>query len=495
MLRVRSVIDFRGVLLLTFMGCIGASLAFAAEHMGPLVVAIVMGLMVFVSLLPASLNQAVTRLTGLRKRLNWWHCLWLVVFLSGFQFRDRDVQQITTTAVDSGAAYRIAFMAITACGLGASLAFRKIPRLGPWFKGLLGLMATYALVSAASTLWSVYPAWTLYKSFEYLLDVILLVVILAAARSPRGYKTLLDWTWTLIGLLVALVWLGALVWPSEALQPSRGLISVQLNGVMPQVAANGVGELGALLSLIALSRLLLRRFGDSGRAFYWLLLAVGLATMIIAQTRSAVIGFMVGLVLLLYFSKRVGTVFILLAMVVLLASVANLGGLAKEYLRRGQSDELLDNLSGRTIWWDAGWDVAVKNPWLGAGAYTSRFTVLAKMGEREASSLHNTYLETIVGVGIIGLIPLVAAILGAWTILLGTVWREAGSSLDRQMAVEVLSVLGLITSRSFFTTSFVLHPDLVSLAVLGYAALLQQRRDRVSYRPRGGDDIDDISQN
>jgi len=178
----------------------------------------------------------------------------------------------------------------------------------------------------------------------------------------------------------------------------------------------------------------------------------------------------------LYFSKRVGKVFILVAVLVLLASFISFGGLAEEYLRRGQSDELVGNLSGRTLWWNATWDVAMKNPWLGAGAYTSRFTVLAKMGDLEPSSVHNTYLETIVGVGIVGLIPLLATLVGAWKILLGTIRHDWCSALERQLAIEVLAVLGLITCRSFFTASFILHPDLVPLTVLGYAALLQQRR-------------------
>jgi O-antigen ligase len=362
--------------------------------------------------------------------------------------------------------------------LGAAQSLKQIPWIGPSFSGLVGLLAAYGLISATSTLWSVYPAWTLYKSFEYLLDVVLLAVILAVARSARAYKTLLDWTWTLTGVLLGCVWLGVVVWPGEALQASRGLISFQLYGVMPQVSANGVGELGAVMAIVALSRLLLRRRGNSGRAFYSLVLLLALATMVIAQTRSAIIGFLLGLVLLLYFSKRLGPIFLLIAVVILLASLINIGGLAEEYLRRGQSDELVGNLSGRTIWWDAAWDVFMKNPWIGAGAYTSRFTVLAKLGDLEASSVHNTYLETLVGVGIIGLLPVLAALVGVWKILLGAVRRKWFSSLERELAIETLAVLGIITCRSFFTGTLVLHPDLESLAVLGYAELLRQRWKR-----------------
>jgi O-antigen ligase len=452
------------------------------EPLGLSVVLIVPALIVLVFVLPASLGQAVTRFRDLRKRLTWLHVLWLFVFLSGFQFRLRDVQDIANTAVDSGALYRIALMAITVVGLGAFLVLKQFPRLRLSFRGLVGLLATYAMVSVTSALWSVYPAWTLYKSFEYLIDVVLLAAILAAARSTRAYKTLLDWTWTLTGLLLACVWLGVLAWPGEALQPSRGLISFQLNGVMPQVSANGVGEMAAVMAIVALSRLLLRRLGNSGRAFYSVLLVLALATMVVAQTRSAIIGFFLGFVLLLYFSKRLGTISLLIAVVILVASLVDVGGLAEEYLRRGQNDELVTNLTGRTIWWEATWDVFVKNMWLGAGAFTSRFTVLAKLRDLDVPNVHNTFLETLVGVGIVGLLPVLAALLGAWKILLGAVRQEWCRSLDRQLAVEALAVLAIITCRSFFTASLVMHPDLESLAVLGCAELLRQRSKQGEYR-------------
>ncbi len=489
MLRVRSAIDFRGAILFALMAGSGVLFVLLIEPLGPSAVVIVPALLVLVCVLPASLGQAGTRFRDLRKRLTWWHVLWLFVFVSGFQFRLRNVQDIMKTAVDSGALYRIALMAITAFGLVGSLALKQIPGLGRSFRGLVGLLTTYALVSAASTIWSVYPAWTLYKSVEYLLDVVLLAVIVAVARSARAYKTLLDWTWTLTGLLVVCAWLEVLVWPAEALQPSKGLIGFQLYCVMPQVSANGVGESGAVMAIVALSRLLLRRHGNSGRAFYSLILVLGLATMVIAQTRSAIIGFLLGLVFLLYFSKRLRGISLLIAVMILLALLVNTGGLAEDYLRRGQNDELVGNLSGRTIWWDSAWDVFMKNPWLGAGGYTSRFTVLARLGELEASSIHNTYLETLVGVGIVGLIPVLAALLGAWKILLGAVRHEWCNSFDRQLAIEALAVLGIITCRSFFTGTLVLHPDLESLAVLGYAELLRQRWKPSEVSLRGNEDM------
>jgi O-antigen ligase len=318
----------------------------------------------------------------------------------------------------------------------------------------------------------VYPAWTLYRSLEYLVDVVLLATILTTFASAESYKSLFDWTWTLDGLLLVSVWLGAWLWPSEALQPLPGLIGVQLRGVAPQISDNSVGTLAAILSLVALSRLLNRAPGRAGRAFYAVLFALGLVTMALAQARSAILGFLIGLALLLYFSRRIGLIAFIAVAAVLLYAFTSANVLTEQYMRRGQSADLFNSLSGRTDWWKSGWHEFVKSPWAGMGAYTARFTVLAKVGNRDASTVHNTYLETLLGVGIIGLIPVLAVFVWTWRLLIRKLRDPFCSLVGRQLAIEALAVLAVITCRSFFSTPLIIHPDLDSLAVVGYAMLL-----------------------
>ena len=59
MLRVRSVIDARSALLLAVMGGLGVRFALLIERLGPSAVVIVLALLVFVFVLPASLGQAI----------------------------------------------------------------------------------------------------------------------------------------------------------------------------------------------------------------------------------------------------------------------------------------------------------------------------------------------------------------------------------------------------------------------------------------------------
>jgi hypothetical protein len=75
---------------------------------------------------------------------------------------------------------------------GFALALRLVPRQAEWtrsfFRGLVGALPIYASVSIVSTLWSVYPAWTLYESLEYFVDVALLAAILSPFAQRTGTR-------------------------------------------------------------------------------------------------------------------------------------------------------------------------------------------------------------------------------------------------------------------------------------------------------------------
>jgi O-antigen ligase len=344
-------------------------------------------------------------------------------------------------------------------------------------------LAAYVLVSVASTTWSAYPAWTLYRSLEYGVDVALLAAILATVGSAEAYHTLFDWTWALYVLLVSSIWVGVLVWPGEALQPSPGLIGTALTGVLPAIPANTVGELGAVVAVVALARLLLTSGDPSNRTFYSLLLLVGLVTLVLSQTRSATAGFLLGAGLLLFLAKKTTLwVSAIIASLVILASRA--GDLLGAYFLRGQTPELFTSLSGRVDWWESGWQEFTKSPLTGLGAYTARFEVLAKIGASETSTIHNTYMEVLVGTSFWGLAPVLIALIATWWILIGCVRNHPPNSCERRMALEAAAVLAVVSVRSLFTSHLIAHPSLSFLLLVGYAEFLRRRRRQL--RPADG---------
>ena len=421
-------------------------------------------------------SQGTRNLGEFRRNLTWWHGLWLVLFLSEIFLRVRDVHDIRETAVDAEAAYRIVLVGMTALVLLVRLAFRQSAWLGSLFRGLVGAMTLYALFSATSTIWSVYPAWTLYKSGEYLVDLALLAAILGVVRSTETYKTLFDWTYTLYGLLLSSVWLGVLLWPKLALVRTPGLLPVRLYGVLALMDANTIGECAAILAVAGLTRALLRPSEESAnRAWYWLLFLASFATLVLSQTRTALAGLLFALAVVLLLSRRKGAAkaFIAVGMLLPLTHAAQF---LWEYVRRGQSEQLWTSLSGRVNFWRYGWEKFLDRPWTGYGAYAGRFVVLEPLGATVTSTLHNSYMEMLVGVGILGLLPVLAALLGAWWLLVRASRDPSLGPFERQMAIEAVGVLAILTVRSFFSTTLIWHPALFFLLVLGYAEFLRRQR-------------------
>ena len=428
-----------------------------------------------ICVLPVAMVQASQSFRELTKQLRWWHGLWLLLFVSALVFRIRTLQDIKETPVDDWAAFRITLVSITALVLFVRLVLRKTDWIPSLFQGLVGALAIYALVCGISTAWSVYPAWTLYKSLEYLTDVSLMAAILISARSLSAWKSLFDWTWLMLGGLLLTVWVGAILWPTQAFTTGSDLIPLRLLGVMPAIDQNSVGEYAADLAIVAIARLLFLSRERRWRAFYGVLLTFGLVTLVMSQTRAAIIGFLAGAVLVLFFAKRRGMLTTLIVSVALLLSLTAAGNLVGTYWQRNERPEDMETVSGRLPRWEAAWEMAEKRPLIGYGAYAAaRFAVLTSNDDAAWSSVLNAYVEVLVGTGIMGLIPLLAALIGTWWVLIRALGRAIARSLGQRLALEVLGVLAVITVRSFSTTHLVWHPALEFLAVLGFAEFLRR---------------------
>lgn len=413
---------------------------------------------------------------NLMKKVRWWHILWAVYFLSGLTFRIRATENVLENPFDAAGLLRMLLVSITGLGLLAWLAKRRNLGINHMFGGLIGILAVYALVGATSTLWSVYPLWTLYKSLEYLVGVALIGAIVANIKfDSRLYKSLFDWNWLLVGLLLLTVWLGVLLAPGEAIRRGVGILGIQIEGVFPKVAANGVGDLGATLGIIALVRFTFAR--GASRWFYSSLLAVSLPTLTFSQSRSPLIGFGLATALILFLHSKKSRLLLLFSIPFLCAAVflTPLGNYLWEFLRRNQSDELFLSLSGRVYWWEAAWPYIKENFFFGSGAYAGgRFLVAAEFSDT-LSSLHGTWPEVLIGTGLLGLTPLVAAVAGAWIALIRS-YRGCPDALCKQLCLEAIGIMMLLSVRSVFSVSFIWHPALTWLLVLGYAEVQRRRR-------------------
>lgn len=440
----------------------------------------------------ASFRQAMRGTVVMLKNLYWYHWLWLLIFLSMQTWRKRDISEIRAAPVDTFAAIRLILVTIVGCILLFRLFTRRTEFLSSWLRGIPGLLMLFVLAALTSTVWSIYWQWTLYKACEYAVDVALLAAVLAAIHSPEEFKNLFDWTWAWIGVLLGMCWLGALLWPDVALShnletggSATGPIAVQLSGVFPDLSANRVGEYSAIIAAVALVRLLpVKGFKRLLSTWYtWVFLAAFI-TMIFAQTRSATGGFLISVFLIFLFSGRFkhGVAIVLLALMLIL--VTGSGGVIIDYMRRGQSAQEMEGLTGRLQWWAFAWKKYQDAPFTGFGAYAAgRFLVMGAIGNNIAS-MHSDWVETLVGCGFWGIFPLLASLAVGWWYLLRYVLDPARTPMERQLALEAIAVLMIATVRTVFSTDLTWHVPLQFWIPLGYAEYMRRRYAvRVRYAP------------
>jgi hypothetical protein len=422
---------------------------------------------------PIAVWQALWKVRRLLRALTTWHVLWFLIFASALIFRIRSSADIQSEVLDTGALYRLGIMTLVGLALVTLLVLRRTDFPHSMLQGVLGLYATYVLFGVLSSVWSIFPAWSAYKASEILVDTALIAAIVSAMRNDWEYKSIFDLTYCLYGGLLVTTWAGAVLAPSLAFHPSRGIISVQLFGPFPYVHTNSVGEYGAIIAVVSVIRLYFAKQEKRRRAFYYFTLALGLASLIMSQTRTAEIGFVCALMLGLFFlSPKKAMTYGGLATVAV--AFTGLSELLLKFFARGQSTAMLESATGRVKWWEAAWRMVEVHPVIGSGAFAAgRWGVLAKIDPNPAN-VHNSYLEVLVGTGAIGLLIVLSTLVWIWWIFMHRVRRSASMGIRRQLVIEASSILALLTVRSAFSGVIVMHAPMFFLLLLGFAEYVRR---------------------
>jgi O-antigen ligase len=469
---------------------VGVSMLAGAEPYGVLgAAAAILFAIPMIALMKQALPQALEKYRMLKKNWTWWHLLWFGIFFSMLVFRIRDVGAAKANPLDAWAMTRILPETAVALTIIFRLLLRRPNWLGPLFTGIPGMMAIYCVVCIISSAWSVNAGWTAYKSFEFLADVSLIACIIAGATGFDTYQNLIDWTLTFYGLSLVGVWSNVPIFPVDAWDGGR------LTGVIPVEASNSVGTSGAVLALIAVCRLWPLSGKAVSKAWYIFLFVFGMVSMVLSQTRNAEGAFLFAIVLVILFVKQLRRLAIwgtaLTAPIVTMALLwspslwKKVGDLAMSFASRDQSTEAVGSLSGRTAWWAYGLEQLSHHPWTGLGAYAAgRFAVLGKLGVGAAAMMHSDWIEVVIGTSFWGIIPFAAALIAAWYYLIRAI-RSPRFTLDqRQLALECLALLGMLTLHSFFNDELSWHCPLLYFAILGYAEFTRVRlKPQRAYEP------------
>jgi O-antigen ligase len=342
----------------------------------------------------------------------------LLLLLSTIVLRRRTASDLALDPLDPAAQFRVLCVGV-ALALG-STAFVSPPLPGTTPRLRLAplpvrLYSIYALVAVAGAMISVNPILTLYRTVELAAGLFVLAGAYRAAGDEATGRLEATVYWFVVAQLCA-VWIGLVVAPDQALvyklSTTKSPFKFELEGVLPALSANIVGARAVLLALWSLARLVARQRAGRSTRSAGLLLLFGLVTLVAAQYRTGYAAFIVGATVIFGIRRRGVLVAGAVAAVAVLLLVPSGIERARPFLLRGETTKQAGELSYRVTWWREALGVWERSPVIGRGLLTaSRFEVLTQSVFATTSDIHSTWVESLVGTGVVGFGLLLASFL------------------------------------------------------------------------------------
>lgn len=345
------------------------------------------------------------------------------------------------------------------------------------YRGLTAL-GIYLLVALASVLYSAAPLVTFAKVFELSAGLVAVALIVLGPNAHTRVRQTIGLVITLNASLLITAMLGFFLLPDTfaALQSRPGFFT-ELTLTSPFAHPNGLSATGALLAAFALAKALENPTEKAMR--WWSLFVVGTAGTILASGRQGVAIWVAAVAILVFIHRR--TIFFAFLAPGTAALLAIFGPDIVEILSRDRPQNFT-TLTGRLPWWQAAIDVWSQHPWTGYGfGAGGRFVALASIGRSATSSVHSGYLEGLVGVGLIGVIPLAYALSRAIAWSIRTLWARAETAIAILIVPLVLRTFVSMGFGGWLNAEFVLFALLVGAADLAWV----DRRRQALYGPRG----------
>ena len=337
-------------------------------------------------------------------------------------------------------------------------------------------LLVFITVGFLSTVWSVSPLSTFLKMIPLVATILCMARVTSMYESPEAvlHSVIKVAHVILLATLAQFVVSPSATYYADAFDPVP-----RLNSNFPAISANvlgiviGIGLAGAIL-----------RCGPewTRRQPTNFLLSVTYICMLLA-TRSRIITVVVLLIVVLLLWKvmnstpvKAGVGWLVIsglgtAYWVLASTENTVGTTIMDFLLRGQeSGNGLTTLTGRTVIWERAIPLWQEQPWIGYGYYSGHRLGLAGLDKLfvSYSNLDNTWVETLVDVGIFGAVGLFAfATFGLLRIALTKRW-------GRGRPIAILVALSVIVMSFFNPTIQSNTPTLVFFIALVFASRLER---------------------
>lgn len=354
-------------------------------------------------------------------------------------------------------------LATTALLLVTPLLISRLQRLADVrFRALMSL-TFYGLVAVASILYSVAPFSTAGKAYELVVAIAIGWTIASNPERRRLTRQTIEILILFGALQVGLAVIGFFAAPNlfaevQSRTPFIGTATM----VSPYSHSNGLSAEGALVSAYALARwfTIRRERTDAGpSAVLWqVIFVIGTVGTVLASARQGLVIWLASVAVVLWIFRRS-----LLAFVVPLMTWVAIDNwdVVWQSISRSQRAHTLETWSGRLLYWQSALEAWGEHPFTGFGfGAGGRFVALLRLDKTTISSVHSGYVEALMGVGLIGLVPLAYVI---WRVVRWSL-RELSRRVDAAPAVLIVPLL-LHTSVSLGFGAWV-QPSVVLFMLL-----------------------------
>jgi O-antigen ligase len=306
------------------------------------------------------------------------------------------------------------------------------------WKGPLTALAFYGLFGGLFFFLSPDPFLSLYWALLFLSVVFVAWTLVNQEDPERQAKVLMDVNIAVIVVLVGFYFVGPL-WP--ILKGAHNPRLYRLPFGLGIQTANGVGRFAGVLALVALSRL--RQSDLLKRALWAGLLVISLVSLALSESRTAILGFIAGSLLIVIANRKITWLFAFVPGVFYFLYEAWF------VWRFKGSFENAFFLTGRQTTWRKALDLALRSPFVGHGFHADRLML-------EGEHVHMAYLHSLIQGGILGALCFTGALVGLWVIILKNriIPRTARTEgLQNLLLTESLAIVGFLIARSFFEST------------------------------------------
>lgn len=337
-----------------------------------------------------------------------------------------------------------------------------------WISVAFFSYALFALVSAA------YSPLVLIAGVA---GIALVGVAIIAAKIGQGEQADVEGYWKAMYWASTLTVVGSLTF--MAISPNlardfQDMANYRLRGITG--TANSLGPIMGVACIMALY-MMKRATSPGWWRFHAVMLALFAAALLLTNSRSSILGVVVAFIASGFVGGGWGVLRLLASLIgaTILATVMFYPGLQEQLLsmaaalfsRTGSVYELT-TFTGRQIIWDASWRLVGESPWIGYGM-SSVSVVLPKAHADQwgntVATAHNSLLESLLSVGWLGTLPLVAVVVACLWMLSRYLFasypiRDENDAIAarRAMSVCAFRVLIMMLVQGVGEKAFAGHP-------------------------------------